>query len=324
MVWMGTRSPYATGLATRPPGRNGPLAKPFDDLCSGDARHLRARSLLSVRRGHRRIRRTVVEPTFPSSCSQLTAQLAIVNGEPNSETAFDTARIQGALNACPARPGGRAASPSGTERRVRHQPITIPSGVALLVDGGVTVFASRNPADYQAAPSPARTETLRQRRHRQRLQVHQPHHRRLRLGASWATASSTAAAEDTVRQRRECRPVSWWDLRRGRQESGPNPGTKQLRPDRDRRATSATSRSTRSRCANSRRCSTSSGHGNKLHGVGREDHDALHHAEHRRHRPERHQHHHHKLAPSRTATTWSPSARAAPQPTSPSSNVQRL
>jgi polygalacturonase len=40
---------------------------------------------------------------------------------------------------------------SGTNNAFLIQPITIPAGVTLLVDGGVTVFASRNPADYQVS-----------------------------------------------------------------------------------------------------------------------------------------------------------------------------
>jgi hypothetical protein len=38
---------------------------------------------------------------------------------------------------------------SGTNNGFLIQPITIPSGVTLLVDAGVTVFASRDPGDYQ-------------------------------------------------------------------------------------------------------------------------------------------------------------------------------
>lgn len=94
--------------------------------------------------------RTVNEPTFPASCSVLQAQQAIVNGEPASETTFDTTRLQAALNGCAS---GQAVElqASGTNNAFLIQPITIPTGVTLLVDGGVTVFASRNPADYQIA-----------------------------------------------------------------------------------------------------------------------------------------------------------------------------
>jgi hypothetical protein len=92
--------------------------------------------------------RTVTEPTFPPSCTVMDAQLAIINEEPASETAFDTTRIQTALDNCPAGQSVELQS-SGTNDAFLIQPLNIPSGVTLLVDGGVTVFASRNPADYQ-------------------------------------------------------------------------------------------------------------------------------------------------------------------------------
>jgi polygalacturonase len=92
--------------------------------------------------------RAVTEPSFPASCSILQAQQAIANGEPGSETTFDTGRLQAALNSCAV---GQAVElqTSSANNAFLIQPITIPTGVTLLVDGGVTVFASRNPADYQ-------------------------------------------------------------------------------------------------------------------------------------------------------------------------------
>ncbi len=94
--------------------------------------------------------RTVLEPAFPASCSVLQAQQPIANGEPTSETSFDTARLQAALNGCGA---GQAVElqTAGVNDAFLIQAITIPTGVTLLVDGGVTVFASRNPADFQIA-----------------------------------------------------------------------------------------------------------------------------------------------------------------------------
>jgi Glycosyl hydrolases family 28/Bacterial Ig-like domain (group 3) len=94
--------------------------------------------------------RTVTEPVFPATCSTLQAQQAIVSGEPASETSFDTARLQSALTGC-AKGQAVELQTSGTNNAFLIQPITIPTGVTLLVDGGVTVFASRNPADYQVS-----------------------------------------------------------------------------------------------------------------------------------------------------------------------------
>ena len=103
--------------------------------------------------------RTVIEPTFPTTCTALAAQQAIVSGEPASETTFDTTRIQTALTACPA---GQAVelTAGGTNNgnnAFLTGPLNIPSGVTLVVDGGVTLFGSRNPADYQSTASGAET-----------------------------------------------------------------------------------------------------------------------------------------------------------------------
>jgi hypothetical protein len=91
--------------------------------------------------------RTVTEPAFPAACSTLTATKTISSNEPSSET-LDTTAIQNALNACASGKAVELVAGSGNNAFVMG-PITIPSGVTLLVDGGVTVFASRNPADYQ-------------------------------------------------------------------------------------------------------------------------------------------------------------------------------
>ncbi len=95
-------------------------------------------------------RGTVSEPVFPAVCSQVQADLTISAGEPSSElnTATDTSKMQSALTACA---GGQAVElvANGTSTAFVIAPIYIPAGVTLLVDGGVTVFASKNPADYQ-------------------------------------------------------------------------------------------------------------------------------------------------------------------------------
>jgi polygalacturonase len=97
-------------------------------------------------------RGTVAEPTFPAVCSTLTATQTIVSGEPSGETttntAPDTARIQAALNACPSGQGVELAL-SGSQTAFLAGAFYIPSGRTLIVDGGVTLFGSRNPADYQ-------------------------------------------------------------------------------------------------------------------------------------------------------------------------------
>jgi hypothetical protein len=92
--------------------------------------------------------RTVAQPVFPPTCIALDADLTIENGEPSSETQFDTGRIQTALDSCT--PGTAVElRAEGNNNGFLIAPITIPSGITLVIDGGVTVFASSNPADYQ-------------------------------------------------------------------------------------------------------------------------------------------------------------------------------
>ena len=90
--------------------------------------------------------RTVTEPVFPASCAILAARHAQVD-----EAQPDTRRIQQALDTCaPGRAvelradGPRAAFLSG--------PLDLRAGVTLRVGAGVTLFASRNPRDYDVAP----------------------------------------------------------------------------------------------------------------------------------------------------------------------------
>ncbi len=102
--------------------------------------------------------RTVVEPTFPSTCQTLTASFHDVSEDvPASveaiSTELDQSRLQTALNAC-----------QGTNQAVELSmdasgnnafltgPITIPTGVTLLVDPGVTLYFSRNAQDYDTNP----------------------------------------------------------------------------------------------------------------------------------------------------------------------------
>ena len=102
--------------------------------------------------------RTVVEPVIPAvKCSVLTATLAAdstVTGGLTlaQETVFDTSRIQSALTGC-AQGQAVELAPSGSLNAFLIQPITIPAGVTLLVDAGVRVMASRNPADYNKGTS---------------------------------------------------------------------------------------------------------------------------------------------------------------------------
>src|SRR5665213_3321310 len=95
-------------------------------------------------------RGAIAEPAFPAVCTQVPADLTIANGEPSSEvnTRVDTAAIQTALSGCAK---GQAVElvANGSNNAFVIAPIFVPAGVTLLVDGGVTVFGSGNPVDYQ-------------------------------------------------------------------------------------------------------------------------------------------------------------------------------
>jgi polygalacturonase len=93
--------------------------------------------------------RTVTEPSFPPPCTVLSAHQAAGSLD---ETNFDTGRIQAALNSCP---GGQAVElqAQGGNNAFLTQPLTLPSGVTLLVDAEVTVFTSLNRADYPCPSS---------------------------------------------------------------------------------------------------------------------------------------------------------------------------
>lgn len=93
--------------------------------------------------------RNVQEPVFPHVCSTLTAQLSsgTAVGTLSSESTLDTGRVQSALNNCATGEAVELALGSGQDAFLVG-PINMQNGVTLLVDAGVTVYASRNPRDY--------------------------------------------------------------------------------------------------------------------------------------------------------------------------------
>ena len=102
--------------------------------------------------------RTVTEPTIPSVCTALNADLTMVNDDiPTSVDATvtnpDGARIQAALNSCAG--SGQAVElsvGSGGNDAFLSGPLSMPSNVTLLVDPGVVLFFSRNAQDYDKVP----------------------------------------------------------------------------------------------------------------------------------------------------------------------------
>lgn len=104
--------------------------------------------------------RQVKEPKIPASCAVLNAQLTAPGDAlaPADETKLDTTRIQESINRCPPgqavelkASGGHAAFLAGS--------MDLRRGVTLVIDGGVTLFGSRNPRDYDLRPGVCGTIT---------------------------------------------------------------------------------------------------------------------------------------------------------------------
>jgi polygalacturonase len=106
--------------------------------------------------------RTVTEPVMPHSCSVLSAQLQAAGKTVSEadEEKPDTARLQTALDGCAA---GQAVElkADGVLNAFLSGPVQLRAGVTLLIDRGVTLFASRNPRDYDLTPGSCGTVTRR-------------------------------------------------------------------------------------------------------------------------------------------------------------------
>jgi len=103
--------------------------------------------------------RKVTEPVIPPTCVTLKAALTSASassgeieahaGNSSAEqSALDTARIQQALDQCAKGHAVELASGSANTAFLSG-PIALRPGVTLLVDKGVTLYASRNPKDYE-------------------------------------------------------------------------------------------------------------------------------------------------------------------------------
>src|ERR1035437_5831969 len=105
--------------------------------------------------------RRVVGPSFPPACTTLKAKIgrAATSIAPEDETKLDTARIQAAIDACPAGHAvvlQRASQPTDA---FLSGPLELRRCVTLVVDRGAWLFASRNPRDYDLKPGVCGTIT---------------------------------------------------------------------------------------------------------------------------------------------------------------------
>ncbi|HXK07002.1 MAG TPA: glycosyl hydrolase family 28 protein [Verrucomicrobiae bacterium] len=99
--------------------------------------------------------RAVSEPVIPPACVTLTAALAAADNNRTiveaDESKLDTTRIQQALDACPA---GRAVvlKSDSAHHAFLSGPLDLRAGVALVVDAGTILFASRDARLYEVRP----------------------------------------------------------------------------------------------------------------------------------------------------------------------------
>jgi polygalacturonase len=92
------------------------------------------------------------QPSVPATCQPLSATLATGNEQFSSSAESappDTARIQSALSSCADSGKAVELKASGSNTAFLSGPLSIGSNEVLLVDAGVTLYASRNPANYQ-------------------------------------------------------------------------------------------------------------------------------------------------------------------------------
>ena len=98
--------------------------------------------------------RTVTEPTIPPACTTLEARLHRVGATlaAADERKLDTPRIQAALDACPKNHSVVLHAGSTGADAFLAGPLELRDSVALVVDRGVTLFASRDPERFAVTP----------------------------------------------------------------------------------------------------------------------------------------------------------------------------
>src|SRR6187549_2194550 len=99
--------------------------------------------------------RDVKEPVVPPACVSLPALLASVGDTTIAaadEAKNDSPRIQQAIDQCGAGKSVRLVA-AGTRRAFVTGALQLRPGVTLLIDSGVTLFASRDPRQFDITPN---------------------------------------------------------------------------------------------------------------------------------------------------------------------------
>jgi polygalacturonase len=92
------------------------------------------------------------EPTIPDACATVTATKTVTAGLPTDETTLDTPAIQAAIDGCTVGQAVRLIT-DGNNVAFLTGPLFLKTGITLWIDTGVTLFASRNPRDFDARPN---------------------------------------------------------------------------------------------------------------------------------------------------------------------------
>ncbi len=98
--------------------------------------------------------RTVTEPKMPHACATVRAMLVPVGDTTladGDEGKLDTDRIQKAIDGC-ASGGGVVLQADGNRRAFVSGPLTLRTGVTLVVDTNAILFGSRDPRVYETSP----------------------------------------------------------------------------------------------------------------------------------------------------------------------------
>ena len=101
--------------------------------------------------------RSVSQPSIPATCATVTASLATSNRQFSSSAESsppDTSRIQSALNGCVGTGKAVVLAASGSNKALLSGPLTVGGSETLVINTGVTLYASRNPANYQVSGKP--------------------------------------------------------------------------------------------------------------------------------------------------------------------------
>jgi polygalacturonase len=117
--------------------------------------------------------RQISEPHIPVSCVVLDARLHTTNNSlaETDESRLDTNRIQKALDTCSADKAVELKA-SGESNAFLSGPLELRTNVTLLIDKGVTLYASRNPKDYDTAPGGCGTSGAESRPCKPLISVH--------------------------------------------------------------------------------------------------------------------------------------------------------